>query len=137
GVVAGLEEWDRSAPPEGLRNQQVIHEARLERKLGVKGFRLPLVIDEDYKDANGEGDKRRLVAARMPRWLQCPECSRIAAATHWNADPGHAERFCAACSAGRPASERIYCVPVRFVMACDQGHLDDFPWHYWVNHNEG
>jgi hypothetical protein len=25
-------------------------------------------------------------------------------------------------------------VPVRFIMACDHGHLDEFPWHRWVNH---
>jgi hypothetical protein len=134
GVIAGLEEWDRSAGPAGLVNPQVIHEPRLERSLGVKGFRLPFVIDEEWRDENGDPDTRRLVAARMPRWLQCPLCERIAPAQQWANDPGHAERFCAGCNRGHAAADRRYCVPVRFVFACDGGHLDDFPWHRWVGH---
>src|SRR5690606_36340175 len=31
----------------------------------------------------------------------------------------------------------VYVVPVRFVMACEGGHLDEFPWHAWVRHAEG
>lgn len=136
-VVAGLEEWDRSAGPAGLVNPQVIHEPRLERSLDVKGFRLPFVIDEDWQDSNGNPDTRRLVAARMPRWLQCPACERIALAQQWSNDPGRAERFCPGCNRGQPANERRYCVPVRFVFACDGGHLDEFPWHSWVGHLPG
>jgi hypothetical protein len=134
GVIAGLEEWDRSAGPGGLVNPQVIHEPRLERTLDVKGFRLPFVIDEEWRDKNGNPDTRRLVAARMPRWLQCPKCERIALAQQWSNDPGRAERFCPACNRGQAAQDRRYCVPVRFVFACDGGHLDEFPWHRWVGH---
>lgn len=138
-VVAGLEEWDRNAPPAGLVNPQVIHEPRLERKLDVKGFRLPFVIDEDRTDKDGkpDPDTRRLIGVRMPMWLQCPECERIAEAKQWNSDPGHAERYCPSCNGRRAPSDRRYCVPVRFVMACEKGHLDDFPWHTWVGHKEG
>jgi hypothetical protein len=28
----------------------------------------------------------------------------------------------------------VFAVPIRFVMACPKGHLDDFPWHVWVGH---
>jgi hypothetical protein len=31
----------------------------------------------------------------------------------------------------------VFVVPVRFVMACPRGHLDDFPWDWWVGHKEG
>ena len=31
----------------------------------------------------------------------------------------------------------MHVIPVRFVVACGQGHLDDFPWHYWVRHASG
>mgnify|MGYP001158003381 CR=1 FL=1 len=46
-VISGLEEWDASFKPEGLRNPQKISEPRLERDLRVRGFRLPPVVDED------------------------------------------------------------------------------------------
>lgn len=78
GVVAGLEEWDANFRPKGLLNPQSVFEPRLQRKLGVKGFRLPPVIDDNWRDENGQPDGRRLVAVRFPDWLQCPKCDKIA-----------------------------------------------------------
>jgi hypothetical protein len=134
GVVAGLDEWDESFRPAGLQNTQKIHEPRLERKLGVRGFRLPPVIDENWQDEQGQPDKRRLVAARFPDWLQCPGCDRIGPSAKWGADPGRAYRFCPSCTRKAPGGHKLFVVPVRFIMACEGGHLDDFPWHMWVGH---
>ena len=78
-VTAGLEEWDRNFPPQGLLNPQAIFEPRLQRKLGVSGFRLPPVFLEDFGGAGGKTtDRRALVGVRFPDWLQCPVCDRIA-----------------------------------------------------------
>lgn len=134
GVVAGLEEWDANFPQAGLRNPQRINEPRLERKLGVKGFRLPPVLEDAARDQNGNPDTRRLVATRFPQWLQCPTCDRIATARRWGDEPGKAARFCVDCTRRAPGKRKVYVVPVRFVMACRAGHLDDFPWHWWVGH---
>ena len=133
-VAAGLEEWDRRFPPAGLTNPQRIREPRLQRKLGVRGFRLPPVVDELWCDQNGEPDKRTLVAARFPRWLQCPKCDRIAPARKWASDPGRSSKYCAACTRKAPGRRKVRTVPTRFVMACEKGHLDEFPWHFWVGH---
>ena len=133
-VAAGLEEWDRSFPPAGLANPQRITEPRLQRKLSVGGFRLPPVVDENWRDDQGNPDGRTLVAARFPEWLQCPKCDRLAPAGRWSQDPGRAGRYCANCTRKAPGQRRIFAVPIRFVMACPKGHLDDFPWHIWVGH---
>ena len=134
-VSASLEEWDTSFPPAGLINSQRITEPRLQRKLSVAGFRLPpVVLDETWRDDNGNSDRRALVASRFPEWLQCPRCDRLAQASRWAQDPGRVYRYCASCTQSAPAQQKIYVVPVRFVMACTRGHLDDFPWHYWVGH---
>lgn len=135
-VAAGLEEWDTSFPPAGLLNEQAIREPRLQRKLGVHGFRLPPVIDPARGRREGKGDSRSLVATRFPGWLQCPKCNRIAPQRKWAYEAGKAYRYCAACSAGRGAQQRAFVVPVRFVMACTRGHLDDFPWDWWVGHEK-
>ncbi len=133
-VAAGLEEWDRSFPPAGLANPQRITEPRLQRKLSVGGFRLPPVVDENWRDDQGNPDRRTLVAARFPEWLQCPQCDRLAPAGRWSQDPGRAGRYCAGCTRKAPGQRKVFAVPVRFVMACTKGHLDDFPWHIWVGH---
>lgn len=134
-VSASLEEWDTSFPPAGLNNSQRIDEPRLQRKLSVAGFRLPpVVLDETWRDDNGNSDPRALVASRFPEWLQCPRCNRLKQASRWAQDPGRVYRYCASCTQSAPAEQKIYVVPVRFVMACTRGHLDDFPWHFWVGH---
>ncbi|EPX60589.1 hypothetical protein D187_001743 [Cystobacter fuscus DSM 2262] len=136
GVVSGIEEWDNSFKPPGVTNPQSVHEPRLERKLGVRGFRLPPVIDENRRDANGNlsPDTRRLVAVRFPDWLLCPNCDRIAPSRKWGEEPGRPTRHCVQCTRKAPGGHKVFAVPVRFVMACPRGHLDDFPWHWWVGH---
>lgn len=135
-VAGGLEEWDSSFPPAGLANPQRITEPRLQRKLSVDGFRLPPVVDESQPNASASPDHRALVAARFPEWLQCPQCDRLAPARRWSHNPGLAYRYCSRCTRMAPGQRKVFAIPVRFVMACDKGHLDDFPWHTWVKHNE-
>src|SRR3954468_5162238 len=72
-VAAGLEEWDANFPPAGMLHPQAIREERLQKKLGIRGFRLPPV-----RDPTSDQDRlRALVAVRFPEWLQCPRCDRI------------------------------------------------------------
>ncbi|MBP6018963.1 MAG: DUF1998 domain-containing protein [Burkholderiaceae bacterium] len=131
-VAAGLDEWDSNFPPGGMLHPQAIREERLQKKLGVKGFRLPPVRDPSIeKDA-----ERSLVAVRFPNWLQCPHCDRIGSEDRWSDEPGHAGRWCPACTQKAPGQHKVFVVPVRFVMACEAGHLDEFPWHMWVGHSE-
>lgn len=132
-VAAGLEEWDRNFPPAGMRNPQTVLEARLQKKLGVKGFRLPPVSEEDYIRPEGKS----LVAVRFPNWLQCPQCGRLAESRHWADESGRPGLYCPKCTQRMPGQRKVYVVPVRFVMACEGGHLDEFPWHAWVRHADG
>jgi len=132
GIAAGLEEWDRSFPPAGLAHPQVIRETRLQKKLGVKGFRTPPVTLERGKD--DDPDTRRLVAVRFPRWLQCPSCDVIKPERRWKNDPGKAYRYCPTCTEKANGDSKVFVIPVRFVMACKHGHVDEFPWDWWVGH---
>ncbi|RYC30289.1 DUF1998 domain-containing protein [Lichenibacterium minor] len=132
-VISSLEEWDRNFKPAGMLNPQTVFEVRLQKKLNVKGFRLPPVRDP----LNKQDKERSLVAVRFPRWLQCPGCDRIGDVNQWNGDPGEAACWCTECSRKRSAAlGKQYVVPVRFITACEHGHLDDFPWHFWVQHRE-
>lgn len=132
-VAAGLEEWDRNFPPAGMRNEQTVLEARLQKKLGVRGFRLPPVSAEEFT----RPDSKALVAVRYPNWLQCPQCSRLGESRNWAEEPGRPGLYCPQCTQRMPGQRKVFVVPVRFVMACEGGHLDEFPWHAWVRHKEG
>lgn len=135
-VAAGLEEWDRWAPPPGLGHPQTVYEPRLQKQLGVDGFRLPPVAPQVapgvYSNRAG-----KLVGARFPRWLQCPECHTVRSARRWTEDPGDPALYCSECSARAGGRNRVHVVPVRFIVICENGHLDEFPWEWWVKHTEG
>ena len=121
GLSLGLEQW----PP---TPKSVIHEARLEKRLRVSEFRMP--------PAFLDGDPGRsffLPAIRFPRWLQCPQCNHLKRYGQWGQDPGEPALYCVGCSTNKP--KRVYTIPAPFVTACEKGHLDDFPWDYWLDHS--
>lgn len=134
-VAAGLEAWDREAPPEGLGHPQTTFEPRLEKKLGVDGFRLPPVAPQV---APGQYSRRagKLVGVRFPQWLQCPSCKILRRVRRWNEDPGDPALYCQTCSQKAGGRNRVHVVPVRFIVICPNGHLDEFPWNRWVRHVE-
>ncbi len=128
GCAAGLDEWDESAPLSSSEVKgQIITEPRLCAKLNVRRFRLsPVVV--------GTKASESLVIRRFPEWLQCPMCDLIQKASAWANDPGKASRYCASCTQKQPSMKQVFVAPVRFATACEVGHLDEFPWHYWVRH---
>lgn len=127
-VAAGLDQWDERAAPAGLAHPQTISEPRLEKELGVDGFRLPPVARQT-RPGEFAKDAGSLVGARFPTWLQCPNCHLLRPAHKWTANPGDPALQCATCSRPKDPS---HVVPARFVVACPYGHLNDFPWHYWL-----
>lgn len=134
-VAAGLEEWDRWAAPPGLGHPQTVYEPRLQKQLGVEGFRLPPVAPQV---APGVYSRKagKLVGVRFPRWLQCPRCHLLRQAKHWNEDAGDPALYCGECSDKAGGRNRVHIVPARFIVVCDNGHLDEFPWDWWVKHDE-
>lgn len=130
-VMAGLEEWENEKAD--LRMWS-IYEPRLQQKLRVKRFQLPPVTDEDDADRD---PKSPLLGVRFPAWLQCPGCSIIREARGWKGDLGKSGLYCASCTDRAPGGRRQWVIPVRFVVSCGRGHLDEFPWHWWVRHMPG
>jgi hypothetical protein len=131
GVHVGLEAWDSEAPLRGELEHQRIYERRLLSKLRKKYFRLPPVVSSK-KNPRLPQQGAALLLRRFPNWLQCPTCSIIKQANRWSRDPGEAYLYCATCSADKPGKELQFVTPVRLVAACVKGHLDDFPWSWWI-----
>jgi hypothetical protein len=127
GVMQGLEAWDAYAlKNKGLNDPQIIHEPRLENRLGVKGFRPPPI---GHDKIQGEKRDRVLPIRRFPEWQSCPECHVIQPAGQWAPTRSGDSLQCSSCS-GKPSV-----LPVRFVTICENGHLNDFPWASWIPHS--
>lgn len=134
-VSGGLEAWDERASPAGLLNPQTIFEPRLQKQLNIDGFRLPPVAPQVAPGAHAP-NAGALVGVRFPLWLHCPRCHLLRQPRGWREMPGDPALFCEPCSGGASGRNRVHVVPVRFIVVCPYGHLDEFPWHRWVQHRD-
>ena len=112
-LVSGLESWSVGAEPP-------IYERRLSQILGVERFFLPPAPPEDLV-RKGQADG--IHVTRFPALYSCPSCEKIDFFSRFNPKSGTAE--CGACD------NRL--VPSRFVLACEKGHLEEFPYWKWVH----
>ncbi|WP_077801020.1 DUF1998 domain-containing protein [Streptomyces sp. JHA26] len=111
-VVSGLDEADHSWRKD---ESPVVHERRLARLLDVDCFRLPPASDDTSKDG--------LRVRRFPLMHSCPECNELQ--PHRDFSPPAGRSVCGTCE--------VDLVPSRFVVACEAGHLDEFPYWQWVH----
>tara|TARA_Y100001978_G_scaffold203450_1_gene229428 strand:- start:70 stop:1866 length:1797 start_codon:yes stop_codon:yes gene_type:complete len=115
------------------QSSRKIFEPRLAKLLNVADFREPppLVDKEDIFSS----DAIRVI--QFPRWLQCPKCRRIKDLDEWGENTLDSyDKYCTYCSKDKTKSKRVYCVPIRFLAACENGHIDDFPWDRFVGHKK-
>lgn len=111
-VIAGLDYWKNADTEENT-----LSERNLERYLGVDYFvEPPPKASDRFRQSSG------IPAFRFPRWMFCPSCKRLA--------PDNSFGFSAS---PKCASCRSRLIPSRFVTACEKGHLDDFPYVWWVH----
>ncbi|MFJ1532590.1 DrmB family protein [Streptomyces mirabilis] len=114
-IVSGLDEaeqsWSRDESPR-------IHERRLARLLDVDYFRLPPASDDTSRDG--------LRVRRFPLMHSCPECNDLQ--RHRDFNPPAGRSVCGTCE--------VDLVPSRFVVACEAGHLGEFPYWQWVHRSK-
>jgi hypothetical protein len=139
-VTMGIDRWERT-------RCQPIQEARLlanvRRVLGdqVESLRMPPLSEGEADPFSAEA----LVGVPVkpfPRWMRCVKCGLLS--------PFDAGLFELKANRYRPESTRFVhkgctgskgdqkprdadAVPARFLLACRAGHLDDFPWHWFVH----
>lgn len=134
-ITMGLDRWDIDRCPP-------IEEARLldavRRVLGpqVERLRMPPVVKEDNPSPFSPESKIGVPVRPFPRWLRCVRCGLLAEydsglftikENPYRPDETHFIH--SNCEKGT----RSDAVPARFLLACRNGHLDDFPWHWFVH----
>jgi hypothetical protein len=127
-LVAGLDFWNY---PGG---RPTIHEprlaARLVAKLKSQGISLspqaPFSPPPDC-DEDEPSPRAGLQVLEFPRWMVCQGChAMVQASPSLTVKNG---RYQHPCASGKSA----LLVPVRFVVVCPAGHLDEFPWVDYVH----
>lgn len=101
-----------------------VYDERLQKRLKVKYFKMV---------ASGQEFREGVPFFRFPKWLFCPSCRSFRPVDEWQrlfkTASSRGEEFkiprCNVC--------RVKLVPSRFIVACLNGHVDDFPWIEWVH----
>lgn len=156
-MPTGLDDWERI----WKRRQGVptVHAPRLletvQLWLGHQVRELRPFPHQDTESSFSQEGKDLGVPARVfPQWLRCTGCDRLAPLKHFvkgyhNTHPYRTDEAVIrheGCP-GRPARNgRVpanrkprtgknapLCVPARYLLVCPAGHLDEFPYDWWVH----
>jgi len=126
-LVSGLDFWNYPA------ERPVIHEPRLSARL-VMQFRKagrslnPVATFSPPPDCDDREPSERagLQVVEFPRWMVCQSCRQLVqASSSLKVVDGRYHHACA------PRQDVL--VPVRFVVMCGNGHLEEFPWSSFVH----
>jgi Domain of unknown function (DUF1998) len=137
-MVMGIEDW-QTGYCMSISEERLLAEVR--KRLGAQVERLatpPMAKEErgmtgaPDEEANGIG----LPVAPFPRFLRCPACKLLSPLSanlfRLKTDPYRPDRARYVHGNCTRATDPI-ALPARFLLACDNGHLDDFPWHAYVH----
>ena len=140
-VTLGIDRWDKDRCPP-------IAEARLlaavRQRLGpqVESMRMPPFVKTDHTDVWSAEARIGVPVRPFPRWLRCVKCGMLAEydaglfkvkeSRYRPENTRFVHESCRGSKGDKPAKDAD-AVPARFLIACRNGHLDDFPWRYFVH----
>lgn len=119
GAIADMPEYSVIlAATDYWGDSRLLYEPNLQRLLGKKYFKEPKATKTD--SLAGYPD---LPAFRFPMTHFCPNCNKLMSYKLFGDEDG---KKCTNCN------KEI--VPSRFIAACINGHLEDFPYKWWVHY---
>jgi hypothetical protein len=142
-LVLGLDDWRYDTVPDGV---MPLIEPRLLRAVG-KQLNAPVTelrpapwMDGFDQNPTGPAARVGVPVIPFPQWLRCTACNRLAPldSTFWGfindmpRRPDEAKFYHKDCPRRRHG--KPLAVAARFVLACVNGHLDDFPYREYVHH---
>lgn len=130
-MICGLDVW--SYPDDESRLEEfIIREDRLQKRLKVSHFRYPPDFRKSKESVN---PYFRIPVVRFPEWHFCDWCGGLEQLTIFGS-----QQRCSGIDYKKGKScysthkdRRRFLIPLRFVAACEKGHIRDFPWMEWVH----
>jgi len=136
-MVMGLDDWDTRYCKE-LEEDRLV--AAVQKRLGSQMSKLYLPpIKLDSADRDPAAPAVGVPVAPFPRWMRCSLCDTLSTVESgvfqliqdpWRPDKtAYVHPGCLKSQGGKPPAAHS----VRFLLACREGHLTDFPWLDFVH----
>jgi len=127
-IVAGIDSWK-------IDEEQTIQEPRLQQALGVKRF-----FSAQPAEGNPRTKKGTVPSFLFPRYQVCSnsDCGTLSKLGDGfvEYDAKWQELRCKTPGCPGRGKFRAPTVPAPFIVACPDGHIDDFPWRTYVHRGE-
>lgn len=149
-MPSGLDAWEKIwARRDGTPH---VHAPKLldavRRQLGPQVTELrPFPHQPETSSFGEEGRDLGVPSIVFPQWLRCTGCNRLAPLTTFEYRNTHPYRpdearfehvgcpgFSRTAKGG--GKKRSLALPARYLLACTNGHLDEFPYALWVHHGK-
>jgi len=129
-IVAGIDDWDADKNKNDFEARKIYNE-NLQSLTGAKYFLEPKVSGN-----SGWNKSRDVPAYVFPEMLYCPKCKRLVTAKEaMNANPQKPNRCCLSRQDKSPCRGTL--IASRFVVVCENGHIEDFPYDWWIHGSAG
>ena len=122
-IISGISKWKYDL------SKDILHSTKLERLLGVKYFVQPPHKKPIRLEDGTELQQKDILGYQFPRWGYCPMCHKLGEVTDFNVLSNG--KWICNCEKKAPI------IPSRFVVACENGHISDFPYRKWVHERTG
>lgn len=140
-MVMGLDDWDtaNSAP---IPEERLLAAVRAQIGGQVERLLSPPLPPKAEGFANPFDSRAGIgvPVAPFPRWMLCPYCRLLAPLksdlSTLKPDPFRPDRTAYVHENCRKPGKPPVALPARFLLACERGHLDDFPWVSFVHRGE-
>ncbi len=133
-MITGLEDWNYQQTKE-IGEERLLAAVRSQIGNQVQKLVFPPFLEEEWQPQRGVFDGSANIGvpvATFPRWLRCPFCDLLAPINSGlfklkidQFRPDRTKYVHDNCPNSRTAPAAL---PSRFIVACENGHLDDFPW---------
>ena len=136
-MMMGLEDWPQTDYRE-INEGRLLASVRDALGRQVMSLRTPPVVpDRDRVNPSEQQSIVGVPVAPFPRWMVCPRCRRLAPLSSnqfvLKTDPFRTDRARYVHENCRMPGRMPTVIPARFIVACKNGHLDDFPWVEFVH----
>ncbi|WP_053217024.1 DUF1998 domain-containing protein [Virgibacillus senegalensis] len=123
-IIGGIDKWDSI----DVSKAKTIEEPRIRKKLRIQQIKsIPFSRDKEFGT---------IPAYRFPEYHVCPSCRKLGRRNGRDFFEEEGVLYCKNPDNPNGACPKVKTHPVRFITACKKGHIDDFPWLFYVHKGE-